>query len=184
MGELFKEIVHEITAKPIIFMVEIVQFGLLVLIIKAIGFGFGEKKGMLTNMLIERRERIASELQKAEEAERELILAKDKAQAILKEAKAEAEQIIKAAKQAAEQEQTAIVAAAEEEVNNIRKQAEESLEKERVEVLSGIHDQLVDLVTIATRQVLDEGFSPSEQRALVQKAVLASLDDLEGISLS
>ena len=184
MVELFEEIVHEITGEPLKFLLEIIQFCLLVLIIKAIGFGFGEKKGMITNMLAERREKIVGQLQAVEEAEKELVLAEEKARFILNEAKTEAEQTIRAAKQAAEEEEAAHLAAIDEEAATIEKQAEESLEKERAEAMSGVHDQLVDLVTLGTRQVLDEGFSPSEQRALVQKAILSSLDDLEGISLS
>lgn len=184
MSELIKEILHEIASQPIRFMAEIIQFGLLVIIIKAIGFGFGEKKGMINNMLAERQAKIVSQLQEVEEAEKELIQAKENALSLLNAAQDEAKEIIEKAKQAAKQEELTASAAAEEEVAGIRQKAKESLDKEKAEALSGVHDQLVDLVTLATRQVLDEGFSPSEQRTLVQKAILSSLDDLEGISLS
>lgn len=185
MGELFAEIVHEITAEPVKFVVEIVQFLIFVAIIWGVGFrGFRKNKGMITNMLAERREKIRLQLERVREADNELRLAKEKAQPILQQARLEATQIIKEVKQTAEEERAAILAGAGEEISNIKKQTEETLEKERAEALSGIHDQLVDLVTIATRHILEEELSPSEQRALVQKAILASLDDLEGISLS
>jgi hypothetical protein len=51
-------------------------------------------------------------------------------------------------------------------------------------MLEGIRDQLVDVVTTSTHQVLEQGLSPAEQRAVVQRAILAGIEDLDRVTLS
>ena len=68
--ELLREAADEITGDPVKFVIELVQFGILLFIVKAVAFGMGGKPGMLTNMLSERRERVRAQLEDAVERER------------------------------------------------------------------------------------------------------------------
>lgn len=184
MGELIGEVVHEITAYPLTFVAEVVQFIALVLIIKAIAFGFGKRKGVVSNMLAERIERIRSELSDAEAAEAARSSAAKEARSIVRQAKAESRQVGEVAAQSAEEERAAILESAQEEASAIVAQAEEVIARERAEALGTVRSQLVELVTAATRSVMNEGLSPAEQRTLIEKAVLDGLEDLDGVHVT
>jgi F0F1-type ATP synthase membrane subunit b/b' len=183
MPAVFVEALQEITRNPTTFAIELVQFGVLVLLIKAVGFGWGKRPGMVTNMLADRRERVRVSLEEAASADEELIAAHQVAQERLSAARTGARTAVSEARRSAEEEARRSTEAAANEVAEIRRQGDETLAKERAEMLGGVHEQLVDLVTLATRQVLDEGYTAAEQRALIQKSVVESLDDLESVSL-
>lgn len=182
--ELFREIAHEIVVDPVKFGIELAQFAALVFIIKGIGFGFGEKPGMVTNMLRDRAERVRAELAEADSAIEELDAAHDLARETARRARSEARRIVADAKTRAADERVATLAAAEEEAAELRRQADQALAKERAEMLGGLREQLVELVAEGTKQILDQGYTAAEQRSLIQKAVIESLDDLETVSLS
>jgi F-type H+-transporting ATPase subunit b len=181
--ELLREIVREIAAKPVTFVVELVQFGVLVGIVWAVVVGFGEKRGMVANMLAERRRRIEEELLEADSAGAELQAARELALKRARAAHTEARKVVADAKHAADEEREATLATTEAEAEELRRQAEDTLAKERSEMLGHVQEQLVDLVTMSTRQILDEGFSAAEQRTMIQQAIAESLDELESVSL-
>jgi F-type H+-transporting ATPase subunit b len=182
LEELFAEIVHEVAIDPFKFIVEAVQFVVLVLLVKAVAFGFGGKGGMLTNMLAERRERVAAELADADSASEELETARALAKDWARDARSAARRSVADAKRTADERTSSTLLTTDTEVAELRIQADETLAKERRETLGSVREQLVDLVTCATRQILDEGFSPAEQRTMIQRAIVESLDDLETVS--
>jgi len=184
MIELLHEVVKEIGAKPVNFAIEVVQFGILLVLIKMLAFGFGSRRGMVTNMLSNRRERVRQQLEDAAAAEGELAGARKQARRVLREARTDAKQIVETARQGAQEEDAAAVAGIHEEAAVALKQAEELLEQERQDTLTSVHDQLVGLVTGAMRQILNEGFTPEEQRGLIQKAVVEGLENLESLTLT
>lgn len=177
MAELFKEILHEITSKPVIFIVEIIQFAILIGIFVFIAPRIVGKR------LKERRERIIAELQEATKAKKEYAEATKEADAIVARAKEEARQIVRAAQESAKSESEATVVQAEQEAKDIILQAEQTIETEKNKVISEACEQLVSLVTVTTRRFLDEALTESERRALTQKIILSSLEEIEGISL-
>lgn len=177
MAELFKEAVHEITGRPLIFVAEVIQFAIL------IGIIFGVAPRIVGKRLKERRERIIAELQEATKAKKEYTEAKKEANAIVASAKEEARQIVRAAQENAKREREAAVVQAEQETKDIILQAEQTIETEKNKVISEACEQLVSLVTVTTRRFLDEALTESERRALTQKIILSSLEEIEGISL-
>lgn len=183
MVELLREAAHEITGDPMKFIIELVQFGILLFIVKAVAFGLGEKPGMLTNMLTERRERVRAQLEDAASANEQIVAGKQIVAERLKTARTEARRIVAEARRATEEERQSVLATVETEFAELREQAEAILDKERSEMLGGLQEQLIDLVTTATRQILDEGYTAAEQRELIQKSVMESLDELESVSL-
>jgi F-type H+-transporting ATPase subunit b len=177
--------VHEIVIDPVKFAIELVQFAALLLIVKAVAFGFGKKsKGFLGNMLGERRKRVEAQIVRIEAADAELASAVGEAKSVIARARADVRTLIKEAQAAAKQETSVAEQALAAEAEAILAQARESLDRERVETLSGIHDQLVDVVVMATRQMLDQGLAPQEQREMVRRTILESLDDLDRVALA
>jgi F0F1-type ATP synthase membrane subunit b/b' len=83
----------------------------------------------------------------------------------------------------AERERERIHTEEVEEIAEMARQIEETLTHERDEVLTSVRESLIDVVTASTRSVLDEGFTPAEQRSMIQDAILASVGDLENVTL-
>lgn len=184
LAEIAAQVIEEIVHEPWRLVIELAQFAVLVLIIKAVAFGFGKRRGMVVNMLAERRHRIEDELLLAEGREAGAAAAPDEAARIAAEAAADAKRLVAEAREQAAAERERILADADAEAVELERQATDALAHEREEVLGGVRDELLDVVTAATRQVLDEGYSPKEQRAMIEDAILESLDDLESVSLT
>jgi F-type H+-transporting ATPase subunit b len=185
MIELFTAALHEIVIDPVKFAIELVQFAALLLIIKAVAFGFGKKsKGFLGNMLVERRKRVEAQITRIEAADAELASARLDAKAMVVRARADARTLYKEALATAKQEAGEAEKALTAEAEAILQQARESLDRERAETLAVIHGQLVDVVVMATRQMLDQGLAPQEQREMVRRTILESLDDLDRVALA
>jgi F0F1-type ATP synthase membrane subunit b/b' len=185
MIELLTAVVHEIALDPLKFAIELVQFAVLLLIIKAVAFGFGKtSKGFLGNMLVERRKRVEAQIARIDAADDGLVFARKEAKAEIAHARAAARAQLKEARATAEQEAIDAEQATSTEVEEILKQARENLDRERSETLSGIHSQLVDVVVMATRQMLDQGLAPQAQREMVRRTILESLDDLDRVALA
>ena len=184
MGELFAEVWHEIATDPVTFIIEIVQFGILVFIIKAVAFGMGKRKGMVVNMLAERRERVTAEIAEADAGRAALETAAQRVAEIQQAADGIVRTILREARANAREQKRAILADGESRAAQAVADARDALAKEQTDMLEGIRDQLVDVVTTSTHQVLEQGLSPAEQRAVVQRAILAGIEDLDAVALS
>jgi len=180
--EVLNEAVREIADKPLTFIIELVQFGILLLLMKVVAFGTKKRRGMVTNMLAERRARVAAELTLAEAGHEALMAAKDEVERIAAEAEDEAAAIAREARKQARTQRADILADGEAQAAAIATSAREALEREQAEMLQGIRDQLVEVVTQATQQLLAQGFSPAEQRTAVQKAIIAGIEGLESVT--
>lgn len=174
--ELLHEIGAEISAKPTTFIIEVVQFLVLLAIIWVIAFGIGKRRGFLSNMLVERRDRVERDLGEASSAGAALALAQERAQTSLEEARAESKRNIAAARRAARDERARAEESAEHEAEALRTHARQLLEMEHSEMLAEARERLLEVVGSATRHILSERLSPAEQRALVQRAIMASLN--------
>jgi hypothetical protein len=58
-------------------------------------------------------------------------------------------------------------------------QARQAGETEQSRVTSDASEQLVTLITLVTRRYIEEALTESERRAVTQKLILASLNELE-----
>jgi F-type H+-transporting ATPase subunit b len=174
MKELIQEVLRQITAEPLMFTVEIVQFLLLVLIIWFL------LPRIVGTALKERRKRIAAEVEKADQADAAYAKAQQQAAALVAAARTEAQRTIEAARTAAQDERRAGLDQVEQEANAILLQANQSIETEKRRVTSEASEQLVTLITLVTRRFIEESLTESERRAVTQKLILASLKEMEG----
>jgi F-type H+-transporting ATPase subunit b len=179
MSEILHEIVTEISAAPSAFVIEVVQCLLILAIVYLVAFGFGRRKGMVTNMLAERRERVARRVDRATHADEELERSREEAAARVSAAKSEAAGIVRQARTTARTLAKQTRATTDAEAAEIRERAVKALEEERAEMHVEIRDRLVGVVAQATRSMLSEGLSPHEQRQLIQGIVSSKIDDLE-----
>ena len=174
MKELIQEMLHEITGEPLRFAAEVVQFLLLVVLIR---FLLLRSMGPALNR---RRERIAAEVEKAGQADAAYAAAQQQAAALVAGARAEAQRTIEAAKEAAQDERRAGLDQAEQEAKAIVLQARQAIATEKDKVASEASEELVTLVTLVSRRFIEESLSDSERRTVTQKLILASLKELEG----
>lgn len=182
--ELWHEIVHEVTHETSTLIIELVQFAILVVLIKAVAFGIGKRSGMIPNMLARRQERVRAQLEEAASQEASAAEAPAQADAILVDAKQTSKALLAEARKTAQSERQRIMAEADEQVLELHRQAEDTLAHEREDVLGGVRDVLLDVVARATRQVLDEGYSAGQQREMIETAILDSIEDLESVAIN
>ena len=174
MRELIQEVLNEIAGEPFRFGVEFLQFLILVvmmrfLLVRSVG-----------PALKKRRERIAAEVEKADQADAAYAAAQQQAAALVAEAGAEARRTIEAAKAAAHDEREAGLDQAEQGARAILLQAEQAIEAEKVKVTGEASEELVTLITQVARRFIEESLSENERRAVTQKLILSSLKELEG----
>jgi len=174
MRELIQEVLREIAGEPLRFAVEIVQFLLLVVIIRVL------LRRSVGPDLKKRRERIAAEVEKAEQADAAFAAARHQAAALTAEARAEAQRSIEAARTAAQDERQAGLDQAEQEARAILLQAQQTVETEKGKVASEASEELVTLITVVSRRFIEESLSESERRTVTHELILASLKELEG----
>jgi F-type H+-transporting ATPase subunit b len=174
MNELIQEVLRQITEEPWIFIVEVLQFLLLVLIIRLL------LPRIVGTPLKERRKRIATDVEKADQADSAYAQAQQQAAALVTVARAEAQRTIEAARTVAQDERRAGLDQVEQEANAILLQARQASETEKSRVASEASEQLVTLITLVTRRYIEESLTDSERRAVTQKLILASLNAMEG----
>jgi F0F1-type ATP synthase membrane subunit b/b' len=176
IGELLHEVRVEITAAPTTFAIEVAQFALLLAIIWVVGFGVGKRNGFLKNMLAERQQRVAADLERSDGSAATLEAARQKAAQEVSDAHAAAKKMLAEARRKAKEEREKAQVAAEREAEGVREHAKQLLEMERGEMLADARERLLEVVGSATRHILSERLSPAEQRALVQRAIMANLE--------
>ena len=172
MSELIQEVLLEITAKPLLFFVEIVQFLLLVFIVRLILIR------VLGTTLKERRERIAADVEKADQADAAYAAAQQQAAALTAGALTEAKRSVEAARTAAQDERRLGLNEAEQEAKAILLQAQQTVETEKGRVAGEASEELVTLITQVVRRFMEETLSESERQAVTQKLILASMKEM------
>ncbi|RJQ53645.1 MAG: ATP synthase F0 subunit B [Actinobacteria bacterium] len=180
IGELAAEVIHEIAVDPgpVIFGAEVLQFMILLA-----GLWLLSKR-LLVPMLEKRREGVLADLREAAGADARMLESEQESRRILAEARKQAAERIEQARRRGAQLREEAGRGADEEANRVLDQARQTLEQEEADAINTVHAQLVDLVTISTRRVLEEALSEEERRELVEKSVLSSLDELENVALA
>ncbi len=138
-------------------------------IIVALYFFFLHKPVM--KIMEERKNKINSEMQAAEDAQAEAEKVKEEYTAKLKESKEEAAQIVSAAVKRAGERENQIIAEAQQEAADLKKKAEESIELEKKKAINEIKDQISDIVIMASEKVCEKEISKSDNEALINSFI-------------
>jgi F0F1-type ATP synthase membrane subunit b/b' len=173
MGELIREALHEIVAHPGRFAAELVQFAVLVGLIVAIG------REKLRKRLDDRRARVVGEMAEAEEAVRESARIRDEARALGERPPEEGPALLRRAEEEGASQRKAAIAAMEAEAEEIIAQARQTVEREKERFSRETGARLAQLTAETVLRYIDEMLTESERRALTQKAILASLGQME-----
>ena len=176
MEALLRDVIAEIASHPARFIAEAVQAVLLVGIVAWFARRWARKR------LAERRDRIGAALAEADAAEKACADLREQARSVTAQAEGEVPELLRAAREQAARERDAMIAAADTEARELVDQASRTVQAEKDRISREASDRLVHLTTEVTRRYLDEMLSESERRTLTQKAILASLGELERIA--
>lgn len=169
MGELLREFVHEITARPTRFAAEVVQSLLLMAIL------WRYAGTAVRRRLAARRERIVAELTDADRAEEEANRLSEEARARVARAGEEAPALLRQAQVDAQQLRGDALRRIEAEAAEVVGQARQAVEQDKARVARQTAGRLVQLTAQATSRYLDEMLTESDRRALTQQAIAESL---------
>ncbi len=130
---------------------------------------FGRK--VLINILNDRRSKIETEIQEAEQRTREAASALSEVQQKLTQAQAEAQRIRKAAEENAHVAQEAILARAAEDVKRLKETAAQDLNTQRERAIAQVRQQVVALALQKVESELRTGIADDAQHRLVDRSI-------------
>jgi F-type H+-transporting ATPase subunit b len=171
--EALRAALREVTARPMSYLAEVVQF-----LVLAGAIGWAARRPV-ARRLAARRERIAAELAEAERAEQEFVAMGDEARAAIAKAEEDAPGIVTAARERAEKELATGIALAEAEAEQAIRLACEAVEREKARVAAEASGRLLKLTTEIARRYLDEFLSEGERRSMTERVILESLEEME-----
>jgi len=174
--EILHEIAAEVAAAPLRLVAEVVQFFLLAILVWVVAIGVGKRRGFVANMLLERRAKMGARIESASSSEADLTHAKQLSSLQLRTARTEGRRIIAEARRESAEIDAQAAAEADAEAERIIGRAEEALQTELAEMHLNIREELVEVVSQATRTVMNERLTVPEQRRLIETAVLSSVD--------
>lgn len=180
VAEVLKAVAEEFSASPMRFVAELVQFLLLVGVGWVVAFGFGKRRGFVANMLAEHGTAVTERIGRASEAPSALAEAKGSAEHRVEQAKAEAERLRSEAHKESEAEEDQSRSQADDEAARIIDRARTALGNEREEMQAELRDELVALVSEATRSIMNEALTVAEQRERIETAIASSMDGSAG----
>jgi F-type H+-transporting ATPase subunit b len=122
----------------------------------------------VSQMLQDRRRRIAQGLEDAEQARQDRERAEADRLATLKEARRESKEILDRSQRLAQETRDADIAATKAELERLREQAASEIEAEKQRALAELRTEVADLALAAASKVLGEEITGERQRRLVE----------------
>jgi len=178
--EIAAEMGVEIAHAPLRFAAEVVQFVLLIAIVWVVAVGFGKRRGFVANMLTERAHTVSGRLEASSHAEEDLKHAQQVAALKIRTANADARRVLADARREAEEFEASARNDADAEAKRILDRADTALATERAEMHLEVREELVELVSQATRSIMNEKVPLAEQRKLIETAILAGIGSEDG----
>ena len=179
---ILSEMAKEYAQFPVRMIAELLQFIILVAIIWVVAIGFGKRRGFVANMLSERMTRVRADLEQAQGAPATLEEATQAAKQREDAAAKEAERLAIEARDGTAKSREEARAEADIEAERIVERARAALVNERAQMESDLREQLVELVSQASRLIMNEKLTVAEQRSRIEEAITAGVATVDGTS--
>ncbi len=150
-------------ANPAWFVVQLINFILIILILRALAY-----KPVL-QMLEKRKNQIQESLSYAEKVKADAAAQQKQYEQQLEQTRREAQQAAQSASQVAEKERERILAQAHEEARQIVEQARGQLDYERKQMMAELREQVVNLSMLAAQRVIGQSLDETRSRQLVNE---------------
>ena len=159
------EILEDFGVEPILLLAQVVNFVILLYILKRFLY-----KPIL-KVLEERKKRIETSVKQSEDIQKRFDEMSKKQTEILDKAKVESEQIIEDAKNEAKILADQIQLAATNAGNETIKRAQQTLEIEKQKMINEAKREIVDVVTSITEKVVQKNLTKQDKERLVRQAL-------------
>lgn len=127
--------------------------------------------GPVMNMMKQREEYVANEIDAAEKSRAEAEAAAKEAVEQLKQTKQEAQQIIEDARNAGKRQENDIVSAAREEAERLREAAKADIENEKEKALQALQDKVASLSVLIASKVIEKELDEKDQQQLIDEYI-------------
>ncbi|MGY3765271.1 F0F1 ATP synthase subunit B [Vagococcus vulneris] len=151
------------TLSTILFV--IVSFIILLLALKKFAWG------PVVNMMQERQDKIANDIDNAEKSRNEASSLLQQREDELRKARTEAQKIIAQAKETADNSAHAILIEADKHSKQMKKQAEDDINNERNRMLEDAKNEIADLSIEIASKILKKELSPATHQELIQSSI-------------
>ncbi len=159
------EILNQFGVQPILLAAQVVNFLILLFILKRFLY-----KPIL-NVLAERKKRIEDSLKNAGDIELKLEQTNEKIDQMLIKASEEGQKILDESQKSALQLKDEILQKAAQEAQTVIKKAEESVRLEREKMMSEAKEEVMNLVVEVFRRLTGKVLSKEDQRKIIEKGV-------------
>ncbi len=127
--------------------------------------------GPVTEMMEKRANKIANDIDSAEDARKKAEELAAQREEALKDSHVEASKIIDRAKQNGEQQKASIVDSAQSEVMTMKDNAKKDIEQQRQEAMSGIKNDVAELSIEIASKIIQKELNAEDQKALVDSYI-------------
>ncbi|SFE09853.1 ATP synthase F0 subcomplex B subunit [Lentibacillus persicus] len=127
--------------------------------------------GPLMNVMQQREEYVAGEIEAAEQSRAEAEKAREEAAEQLKQTKQEASQIIEDARNAGTKQEQDIIESARQEADRIKVSAREEIENEKEKAIQTLQDQVSSLSVLIASKVIEKEISEQDQEELINEYI-------------
>lgn len=127
--------------------------------------------GPVMDMMKQREDYVANEIESAEKSRAEAEKASKEALEQLKQTKQEAQQIIEDAKTAGTKQEQDIIASAKREAERIKQAAQEEIQSEKDKALQALQDKVASLSVLIASKVIEKEISAQDQDKLIEEYI-------------
>lgn len=124
--------------------------------------------GPLMNIMKQREEHIANEIDAAEKNNQESKKLVEEQRTILKQSRVEAQELIERAKKQAEEQKEGIIAAAKAEAESIKESALKEIQREKDQAIAALQEQVASLSVQIASKVIQKELKEEEQAKLIR----------------
>jgi F-type H+-transporting ATPase subunit b len=127
--------------------------------------------GPLVNMMKQREDHIAKEIETAEQNRAEANRLLEEQRTLLKEARVEGQNLIENAKKQADVQREDIIATARAEAERLKETAKVEIEQEKSKAVSALRDQVASLSVLIASKVVEKEISEKDQEKFIKDAI-------------
>jgi F-type H+-transporting ATPase subunit b len=127
--------------------------------------------GPIMNIMKQREEHIASEIEAAEKSNAESKKLAEEQRAFLKQSRVEAQELIERAKKQAEEQKEGIVAAAKAEAESIKESALQEIQREKEQAIAALQAQVASLSVQIASKVIQKELKEEDQASLIRNYI-------------
>ncbi|PSL45779.1 ATP synthase F0 subcomplex B subunit [Salsuginibacillus halophilus] len=124
--------------------------------------------GPVFNMMKEREEHIANEIETAEKNRQEAETYLEQQRQEVENARAEAREIVENSRKSGENQREDIVKQAHEEANRLKEDARLEIKREKDQAINEVRDQVATLSVLIASKVIDQQLDEQEQEQLIE----------------